>query len=186
MISVKKVVEGGMRVALYARVSLDEGKDDRRYQEPENQLEPLREWTTIQGWEIMGEYVDRGSGADPARPEFRRLLHDAMLLRFKMILVWRMDRFSREGMSVQLSRLQELKRRGVGVRSLTESWMDTSQENPISEVILAIMAWVAAEERRKISERTKAGIQRLKNIGRWRGGRPRNKGGVASASAGLG
>ena len=36
-----------MKVALYARVSLEEGdKNDRRYQEPENQLEPYRDWET--------------------------------------------------------------------------------------------------------------------------------------------
>jgi hypothetical protein len=37
------------------------------------------------------------------------------------------------------------------------------KDNPMSELTMAIMAWAAAEERRKISERTKAGIQRRKN-----------------------
>lgn len=163
-----------MRVALYARVSLEEGnKDDRRYQEPENQLVPLRTWAASQGWEIVGEYVDRGSGADPNRPEFKRLLNDGMMLKFANVLVWRWDRFSREPMWVAVGRVQRLRERGVGIKSLQESWLDTGKENPMGDLIHSILAWAAAEERRKISDRTKAGIARRRAIGQWRGGRPR-------------
>lgn len=165
-----------MKVVLYARVSMEETNDkDRRYQEPENQLEPLREWAKAQGWDISGEYVDRGSGADPSRREFRRLTSDAMQRKFNCILVWKLDRFSRETMSVTVGRIQRLRERGIAIKSLTESWLDTSADNPISEVILAVMSWAAAEERRKISERTKAGIRRLRAIGQWKGGRPKGK-----------
>lgn len=163
-----------MKVALYARVSLEEGdKNDRRYQEPENQLEPLRLWAKSQGWEVVKEYVDRGSGADFNRPNFKQMLNDAMLMQFKSILVWKLDRFSREGISNTLSYIERIRGRGVALRSLTESWLDTSKENPVSEILLAMMSWVAAEERRKISERTKLGIQRRKNLGIWKGGRPK-------------
>jgi len=163
-----------MKVALYARVSLEEGnKDDRRYQEPENQLEPLREWAKSQGWEIIEEYVDRGSGADPNRPRFKQMLTDALMLRFKAILVWKLDRFSRESLSNVIGRINKLRERKVGVKSLTETWVDTSEENPMSDLILAVMSWAASEERRKISERTKAGIARRRAIGSWRGGRPK-------------
>ena len=170
------------KVSLYARVSLEEGnKEDRRYQEPENQLEPLRAWAKNMDWEIVGVYIDRGSGADPNRPRFRDMLQDAMMMKFKTILVWKWDRFTREPMFTAVGRIQKLKERGIGIKSLTETWLDTSESNPISEVILAIMSWAAAEERRKISERTKAGIQRRRNIGQWNGGRPKKKkGGILS------
>lgn len=168
-----------MKTAIYARVSLDEtNKEDRRYQEPENQLEPLREWAKQRGWEIIKEYVDRGSGADSNRPEFKQMLQDAMMMRFNCILVWKFDRFSREPMFVAVGRVQKLRERGIGIKSLTESWLDTDKDNPIGDVILSIMSWAAAEERRKISERTKAGIQRRRNIGQWKGGRPRKGGGI--------
>lgn len=162
------------RVALYARVSKEEGdKNDRRYQEPENQLEPLREWAKSRGWIVYKEYVDRGSGADPNREKFNELIHDSLTSKFSKVLVWKLDRFSRETMSQVVGRLERLKSRGVAILSLTESWLDTSKENPMSEVIIAIMAWAAAEERRKISERTKAGIAKRRAIGQWRGGRPK-------------
>jgi DNA invertase Pin-like site-specific DNA recombinase len=167
-----------MKVAIYARVSLDEGnKEDRRYQEPENQLEPLRDWAKRMGWEIYKEYVDRGSGANPNRDNFKLMQQEAMMLKFSNILVWKMDRFSREPMFVVSSRIQKLRERGIGIKSLTETWLDTDKDNPIGDIVISIMAWASAEERRKISERTKAGIQRRKNIGQWKGGRPKKKGG---------
>jgi DNA invertase Pin-like site-specific DNA recombinase len=162
-----------LKVALYARVSLDDGKLDRRYQEPENQLVPLREWANHQGWEVFGEFVDRASGADPNRPELRRMLQAGMMRQFACILVWRLDRFSRENMSQVVGRIQKLRERGVGIMSLCESWLDTEATNPMGELVLAVMAWAAAEERRKISDRTKAGIAQRRAIGQWRGGRPK-------------
>lgn len=165
-----------MKVALYARVSMDElNKEDRRFQDPENQLIPLREWALRLNASVYREFVDRGSGADPNRLGFNEMLRDAMLLRFDTILVWKLDRFSREPMSICVGRIQKLKERGIGIKSLTEDWLDTSKQNPMSDLIMAIMTWAAAEERRKISERTKAGIQRLKNIKAWKGGRPKKR-----------
>ena len=164
------------KVGLYARVSLEEGnKEDRRYQEPENQLEPLRKWAQSLGYEIVEEYIDRCSGADHNRPNFQRMLNDAMLLKFNIILVWKLDRFSREGISHTLSYIERLRSRRIAVKSMTESWLDTSTDNPLSEMLIAIFSWVAGEERRKISERTKLGIQRLKNLGVWKGGRPKKR-----------
>lgn len=165
-----------MKVALYARVSLDEAnKDDRRYQEPENQLEPLRNWALANGWSVVKEYVDRGSGADHNRPQFKQMLNDAMLLKFNAILVWKLDRFSREGISHTLAYIQRLQGRRCALKSLTETWVDTSVDNPMSEFLLAVFSWVASEERRKISERTKLGIQRRRNLGIWKGGRPKKR-----------
>jgi DNA invertase Pin-like site-specific DNA recombinase len=164
-----------MKVALYARVSLDERSDDKRFQDPENQLTQLREWAARMGYTVIGEYIDRASGADPNRPELRRMTSDAMMMRFSTILIWKLDRLSREPMNVVVSRIQKLRERGIGLKSLTESWLDTSADNPMSDLILAVMAWAAAEERRKISDRTRAGIQRLRNIGQWRGGRPKKR-----------
>jgi site-specific DNA recombinase len=165
-----------MSIAIYVRVSMDEtNKSDRRYQNPENQLIQLRNWAKQQEQEVFEEYVDRGSGADSNRPAFRKMIHDAMMLRFNTIIVWKLDRFSRETLSVVVGRIKKLSERGVAIKSLTEDWLDTSKDNPMSELVLAIMSWASNEERRKISERTKAGIKRLKAIGQWKGGRPKKK-----------
>lgn len=162
-----------IKVALYARVSLDESnKDSRQYQDLENQFKPLRDFCLAMQWEVVEEYSDKMSGANPARQGFRKMLSDAMLRKFSGIVVWKLDRFSREGIINTMSYIKQLKSRGIWLKSMTESWLDTSQEG-ITEIILAIMSWAASEERKKISDRTKAGIARRRAIGQWKGGRPK-------------
>lgn len=162
-----------VKVALYCRVSLDEGADSDRFQNTDNQLLPLRDLAKALGYEVFQEYTDHSSGANPNRPAFRRMLQDGMLRRFDGILVWKLDRFSREGITSTLAYIKQLKSRGVWVKSLTESWVDTKDST--GELLISIFSWVAEEERRKISERTKAGIQRQKNLGHYKGGRPKKK-----------
>lgn len=164
------------KVAIYARVSLDEAEDTRQWQDPKNQIEPLTKYCEAMGWEVQNIYIDKMSGANPARPQFRKMMQDALLRRFTGIVVWSLDRYSREGILSTMSYIKQLRERGIWLRSMTESWLNTNDEG-ITEIVLAIMSWVASEERKKISARTKAGIQRLKNIGQWKGGRPRKKGG---------
>lgn len=163
-----------MKVCIYARVSLDEYADDKRFQDPENQLQPLRDFCKSFGWEVYKEYVDRMSGADARRPAFREMMSDCMMRRFQGIVVWKLDRFSREGIISTMSYIKQLRGRGAWLKSMTESWVDTKDDG-VTELVLAVMSWASAEERKKISERTKAGIARLKSKGKWKGGRPKKK-----------
>lgn len=167
-----------MKVALYARVSKDEASSDGRLQDPTNQLEPMRIFCKAMGWEISEEFVDRASGGSANRPEFQRMLGRVRQRHFDLILVWALDRFSREGMTNTLSYIKQLKEYKTGLKSLQESWLDTTHEG-VAELLLAIFAWVAAEEKRKISERTKAGLAKLKAKG-VKLGRPK-KGGSKKA-----
>ena len=60
------------RVALYARVSTKDGRQDT-----ENQLIALREYCSKQRWEIDGEYVDHETGGTSKRPHFQKMFADA-------------------------------------------------------------------------------------------------------------
>ena len=56
-------------VCIYARVSK---KDmDKRYQEPKNQIEPLKDFCNNLNWNVKFIFVDKKSGADSNRPEFK-------------------------------------------------------------------------------------------------------------------
>jgi DNA invertase Pin-like site-specific DNA recombinase len=81
-----------------------------------------------------------------------------------LILVWALDRFSREGMTNTLSYIKQLRQYKTALKSLQESWLDTSNEG-VAELLLGIFSWVAQEEKRKISERTKAGLARRRALG---------------------
>ena len=167
-----------MRIALYCRVS----KNDES-QDPQNQLNPLRDYAKVLGGEIVTEYVDMASGSNGDRKEFLRMLDDADKRKFDLLLVWALDRLSREGISNTLAYLARLKRGGVALKSLQESWLDTRDEG-IGQLLLAIFSWVANQERKRIIERTKAGLERAKKEGKQLGrpegskdARPRKKSG---------
>ena len=154
-----------MRICLYCRVS----KNDES-QDPQNQLSPLRDFAKALGGEIVGEYIDLASGSNGDRVEFKRMFEDADRRKFDLLLLWSLDRLSREGISNTLGYIERLKRNGIALKSLQESWLDTRDEG-LGQLLLAIFSWVAQQERKRIVERTKAGLDRAKREGK-RLGRP--------------
>lgn len=134
-------------------------------QDPLNQLEPMRKFCEAMKWDIKKEFIDKASGGSANRPQFQAMLGEVRQKHFDLVLVWALDRFSREGMTNTLAYIKQLRAYNTGLKSIQESWLDTSQEG-IAELLIAFMAWVAAEEKRKISERTKAGLARKKAEGK--------------------
>jgi len=159
------------QVCIYARVS----KDDlgTRFQDPINQIDPLKEYCERMNWNVKFIFIDKKSGADSNRKDFKKMLAEARQHHFDILLVWSLDRFSREPLLNTLSYVNQLKKHNIALRSFTEN-IDTSEEGT-QELIMIIMMWLSAEERRKISLRTRAGIARKKELGEWKGGRPPKK-----------
>ena len=149
-----------MKIAIYTRVS----KNDES-QDPQNQLEPLRDYANALSGEITEEYVDLASGSNSDRGSFLRMLNDADKHKFDLLLIWSLDRLSREGISNTLGYMERLKRSGIAIKSLQESWLDTRDEG-LGQLLLAIFSWVAQQERQRIVERTKAGLERAKRSGK--------------------
>ena len=155
------------RVALYARVSTKDGRQDT-----ENQLIALREYCAKQGWEIAGEYVDHETGGTSKRTHFQRMFTDARARKFDIVLFWSLDRLSREGVKATLDHLERLTSYGVAWRSHTEEYLDSC--GIFKDAVLAILAVIAKQERIRRSERAKAAISRLRRQGEAeRLGRPR-------------
>lgn len=150
-----------MKVAIYARVS----KEEEGLQDPENQLIPLREYANRMGWEISKEYIDRCSGGNSDRPSFKQMMGEVHQRHFDVILIWALDRFSREGMNQTLSYIEQLKNYKTALVSYQERWLDTTQPG-VGDIMIAIMSWMAAEERKRISDRTKAALHKLKVNGK--------------------
>ncbi|MGH7092199.1 MAG: recombinase family protein [Stellaceae bacterium] len=157
-----------MRVAIYARVSTDD-----RGQDPENQLAQLRAWCTASHHAIVAEFVDQASGGKGAdkRPQLAAMLDAAHRRQFDLLLVWALDRLSREGMVPTIGHLQRLAAAGVAFHSYTEPLLSTGNEI-VRDILLAVMASLAKMERQKISERTKAGLERARAKGKRLGRAP--------------
>jgi DNA invertase Pin-like site-specific DNA recombinase len=146
-----------MRVAIYARVSTkDKGQDT------ENQLHQLRAFAEQHG-SIYHVYTDQESGGKADRTEFKALLFEAYQKKFDLVVFWRLDRFSREGALATLRYLKELKDRGVNYKSYTEPYLDSL--GPFGDVIVSMLATIAAQDLIKISENTKAALAKKKAAG---------------------
>jgi DNA invertase Pin-like site-specific DNA recombinase len=163
------------RVAVYARVSTtDKGQD------PENQLRQLRTWCQGQGYVIAGEYVDKESGRKGAidRAQFRALFEDAAQSKFDLLVVWALDRLTREGLAHTVHYLRKLDTFGVGFHSYSEPMLSTRDEM-VRDILIGVFSALAKVEAVKLSDRTKAGLQRAKKDGRvggrWLYPRPMKK-----------
>ncbi len=153
-----------MRVAIYARISTAD-KD----QNPDTQLLSLREFAAAQGWTVAGEFTDCAPATDlRARTAWRELLEQAARRRVDLVLVWRIDRAFRSVLDAATT-LERLRAWGVGLRSYTEPWLDTT--SPFGEALYYITAAYAQLERGILAERVRAGMDRARRQGR-RLGRP--------------
>jgi len=124
-------------------------------------------------------YVDVISGATSSRPEFDRLLNDMRQYRFNCILVTKLDRIGRS-LAHLLSLFDEFKRKSVSFIASTQN-IDTTTAS--GTLLFQIMGAFAEFERNIISERTKEGLVKARNVGkRGKDKKPRKKrGGLRKA-----
>ncbi len=151
-----------MKVAIYSRVSKETSDNT-------NQLLVLREYCQKMKYEIHAEYIDVISGGSPNRPEFNHMMKDAAKRRFDMLLFFALDRLTREGTRKTIQYLQMLDDFGILYKSYSEMYIDSS--GIFKDVIIALLSTLAKQERIRISERVKAGLEKSKQQGRI-GGRP--------------
>ena len=92
------------------------------------------------------------------------MLEAAHRRQFDIVLCWALDRLSREGMVATVGYLQRLTDAGVAFHSYSEPYLATDSEIA-RNILLACMSSLAKVERARISERTKAGLARVRAKG---------------------
>ena len=149
-----------LRVTFYARVSTDQ---DEQINSLENQVQYYTELIQSKpNWKFVPGYVDEGisGGSTKKRDNFNRMIRDAKAGMFDFIITKEISRFSRSTLD-SIRYTQELLDYNVGVFFQNDNinTLDTD-----SEFRLVIMAGVAQDEIRKLSERLKFGFrQAIKN-----------------------
>ena len=149
-----------LRVTFYARVSTDQ---DEQINSLENQVQYYTELIQSKpNWKFVPGYVDEGisGGSTKKRDNFNRMIRDAKAGMFDFIITKEISRFSRSTLD-SIKYTQELLDYNVGVFFQNDNinTLDTD-----SEFRLVIMAGVAQDEIRKLSERLKFGFrQAIKN-----------------------
>lgn len=151
------------KCALYCRVSTQE-------QETANQRLTLESEAQRRGFEVVQIYEEsEGAWKSGHQRELSRLLSDARRRKFDYVLVWALDRLSREGALRTLQLVHTLRKCGVKVISLQEPW--TESDTGLEDILLAVCGWVSQYESKRRSERTLAGLERARREGK-RLGRP--------------
>ena len=159
------------KCAIYARVSTSE-------QDPQNQVLVLKRWAESRAFDIVKVYEEAESAwKNGHQHQLAQLLEDARRRRFDFVLIWSLDRLSREGPLAILTLVHRLGRSGVKVLSHEESWTEAPGE--LGDLLFSLVAWVARFESSRKSERTKAGLARAvaagKTLGRPPGAKDRRK-----------
>lgn len=152
-----------MRVAIYARISTSDKKQDL-----DNQLLPLKEYVASRGWNLCEVYTDQISGSKESRPGLNKLIEDAHRRRFDCVLVWRFDRFARSTKQLILA-LDTFRSLGINFISYQES-IDTT--TPTGQLMFTLLASFAQFERSIIQERVRAGLDKARAKGK-KLGRPK-------------
>ncbi len=153
-----------LRVGLYGRVSTRD-KD----QDPELQLEAMREYVRARGWEAA-EYVDTAAAGDLAhRTAWARLLADVAGRRVDLVMVWKLDRAFRSTLHA-LATLRDFEHAGVGFSALTQPELDTT--SAAGRLVFTILAAVAEMERELIADRVREGMRHAARQGRQIGRPP--------------
>ena len=142
-----------MRTVLYVRVSTTK-------QEADNQLLQLRQYCNRMNYKIVHEFIDIISGKETSRPQYDKMFQYAHKKFFDLLLFWDISRFSRAGTLHTLLKLKELENLGIKWHSYQDSYLSSVGE--FRDVVISIMSTLAKIERDKISERTKAGLERSK------------------------
>jgi site-specific DNA recombinase len=156
---------GTRRIAIYVRRSTD---DEHQPFSIDAQLTALTSYVSSQpGWVLVGEpFSDDASGATTDRPDLQRALRAARAGRFDVLLVYRVDRFSRR-LSDLLDLLTELDDANVAFCSATEPF-DTSTS--IGRMLVQLLGVFAEFERETIIDRVINGMTTKASKGKWPGG----------------
>lgn len=149
-----------LRVTFYARVSTDM---DAQLNSLENQVQYYTEFIQSKpNWIFVPGYIDEGisGGTTKKRDDFNRMIADAKAGRFDFIITKEISRFSRSTLdSIQYTQLLLDYNVGVFFQNDNINTLDSD-----SEFRLVVMAGVAQDEIRKLSERIKFGFrQSIKN-----------------------
>lgn len=149
-----------MKVAIYCRVS-------RIDQNPENQKIELERFAKSMGYDY--EIFEEQESTRKTRPIKDKIFREALMRKYDMILVWKLDRWARSLQELvnDLNMLKQNKVQFIALKGNVKL-----DDSPINNLLIHILGSFAEFERDIIRERTIAGLERARAQGK-KLGRPR-------------
>ena len=135
-----------MKAVIYARYS----SDNQREESIEGQLRECTAFAEKSGFTVLQHYIDRAfSAKTDNRPEFQRMIKDSNKKLFDIIIVWKLDRFSRNRYDSARYKTQ-LKKNGVKVISATEKISDGAEGIILESVLEGFAEYYSADLAEKV------------------------------------
>ena len=155
----------------YARVSVES-------ENIENQVEAIKDFCRANGLDLLKVFTDVGvSGSKPAleREGFKQLIEVSKLLGVKTIVIYDLTRLGRDLFDL-IEVYKKLLEEGYNIVFVKHPELNAKPDTPLGEALrkalLTILGVVAELERVFIRERTKAGLERAKRMGKRLGRKP--------------
>ena len=150
-----------MTAVIYARYS----SDNQREESIEGQMRECTEYASRNNITIVGSYVDRAQSARTAgRPEFQRMIADSEKHIFDAVIVWKLDRFSRDRYDSAYYK-QALKKNGVKVISAKENISEGPEGIILESILEGFAEYYSAELSQKIQRGHHDNALKAKNNG---------------------
>ena len=141
----------------YARVSTEDQNLDR-------QIDILIEY----GVDKRNIYQEKMTGTKVNREQLNKMLEE--LQKDDIVVIADLTRVSRSTKDL-LNIIDRVKCKGATIKSIKDTWLDTTSDNPYNSFLLTVMSGLSQLERDLISSRVKEGLKSAKARGRV-GGRP--------------
>lgn len=153
-------MENNIAVA-YARYSSDNQSDESI----DGQLRAIRKYAEANNIIIISEYIDRAKSATSAkRPAFQKMLADAKLKNFDIVIVHKLDRFSRDKYDFAVSR-RLLKNNNVKLVSILENLDDTPEAIILESLLEGMAQYYSANLSREVKKTMKEHALQGKHMG---------------------
>jgi len=155
------------KAVIYARCSTEESRQD-----VDVQLKELRRYCEAYGWQY-DEVSEYGSGfKKDCQPELDKVLEKIRLKHYEVLIVYSMDRFSRQSpgkINALLDKIvEEYKCRFIALQQSIDSDSEMTWH-----VVKPLFTYFANKFSRDLGEKIRKGIERKKERGRYNGGRPK-------------
>lgn len=150
------------KAVIYARYS----SDNQTEQSIEGQVRVCKEYAERNNISIVGSYIDRAkTGTNDRRPEFQRMIGDSSKKEWEYVIVYKLDRFSRNKYKTVLHR-KTLRDNGVKLVSAMENIPDTPEGIILEGLLESLNQYFSAE----LSQKIKRGMKESRIKGTFQGG----------------
>lgn len=149
-----KIMDNVKTAVIYSRVSTSD-------QSNAEQLRKLEEWCISQGINVVGRFQEKVSGANPDKEELNKLLDSEPMA--DLLVIREVSRLSREeNYNIAYNKLQILLQKYSIYVLLDDLFLERGKIDLASDIMMMIKLFGAADERKKIRDRTSTAIKRYK------------------------